>query len=75
METTIIFHALFNISGSVTAPSNEFDCIMLVVTVVISAGYAAYLVGRLRRHGADHDVLDTTLPTRTLNRDDGQLEA
>lgn len=59
----IIFHALFNISGSVTAPSNEFDLIMLVATVVISAGYVAYLVGRLRRQGADQDVRNTTLPT------------
>lgn len=71
----IIFHALFNISGSVTAPSNEFDLIMLVATVVISGGYAAYLVGRLRRHGADQDVRDTTLPTLTLDRNDSRLEA
>lgn len=59
----IIFHVLFNISGNLTAENNEYNFWMLLVTVVISIGYGAYLVVRLRRHGADKDVRETTLPS------------
>lgn len=58
----IIFHVLFNISGNLTTLNNEYNFWMLLATVVISIGYGAYLVGRLRRHGADQGVRDSTLP-------------
>lgn len=58
----IIFHILLNISGNLTASNTESDFVMLLATVAISVVYAAYLVGRLRRHGADQGVRDSTLP-------------
>ena len=58
----IIFHILFNIGGNLTASNSEYDFVVLLATVVISIGYGAYLVGRLRRHGAGQGVRDSTLP-------------
>ncbi|MDQ0094878.1 CPBP family intramembrane glutamic endopeptidase [Paeniglutamicibacter psychrophenolicus] len=58
----IIFHVLFNISGNLTAENNEYNFWMLLATVVISIGYGGYLVGRLRRHGADQGVREPMIP-------------
>lgn len=48
----IVFHLLYNIGGSVTAGTPGSELALVVVTVVISAGYALYLVGVLRRSGS-----------------------
>ena len=52
----IVFHALFNISGSVTATDSRFEWVMLAATTIISAGYAVYLVLVLRRRGASPEM-------------------
>lgn len=57
----IIFHTLLNISGNLTASNTDWDMIMLVVTTVISAGYAVYLVIVLRRKGPAPEM-QLTLP-------------
>ena len=58
----IIFHTLLNISGSVTAPNAGYDTIMLLVTTVISAAYAIYLVYALRQRGPAPEI-QLDLPT------------
>lgn len=47
----IAFHVLFNIGGNLTVDSVQFDFALLVVTVIISAGYGAYLLTVLRVRG------------------------
>ncbi|AWB89174.1 CPBP family intramembrane glutamic endopeptidase [Salinibacterium hongtaonis] len=48
----IAFHALFNISGDLSAANSDREGLILAATIVISAGYAAYLAVVLRKHGA-----------------------
>ena len=61
----IAFHTVFNISGSVTAATAESEWLMLAVTVLISAGYAAYLIMVLRKRGVHPEPRDSTFPTQT----------
>ncbi|BEH01469.1 CPBP family intramembrane metalloprotease [Brooklawnia propionicigenes] len=58
----IIFHTLLNISGNVTAPDAGFDVIMLAITILISVGYAVYLVTVLRRKGPAPEMQLTLSP-------------
>ena len=58
----IVFHALLNISGNVTVTSVESEWLVLAATIVISAGYAVYLVMVLRKRGLHPDFLDSTSP-------------
>ncbi len=52
----IVFHTLFNISGTLTASNPGSELLMLAATTVLCAGYAAYLVSVLRRGGADPGI-------------------
>lgn len=49
----IVFHALLNISGNLTAGDPGAEWLMLAATTVLCAGYAAYLVSVLRGRRAD----------------------
>ncbi|MCD2114782.1 MULTISPECIES: CPBP family intramembrane glutamic endopeptidase [Rhodococcus] len=68
----IVFHALLNISGNVTAPSSDADLVLLAVTAVLCAGYIAYLVSVLRRRGARIGTEPAPRPG-PVDRDHGQV--
>lgn len=59
----IVFHALVNISGSLTVNNPESELLMLAATTLVCAGYAAYLVLVLRRRGAS-TAMSTPAPSQ-----------
>lgn len=63
----VVFHALLNISGSVTAPDTGYDMIMLAITTVISAAYAIFLAIVLRRRGPASEMRLTLSSTADLS--------
>ncbi|MBB1510441.1 CPBP family intramembrane glutamic endopeptidase [Tessaracoccus sp. MC1756] len=52
----IVFHALLNISGNVTASDPGAELVMLAGTTVVCAGYVIYLTGVLRKRGPSPEV-------------------
>jgi membrane protease YdiL (CAAX protease family) len=62
----IAFHALFNITGSLTLTDTGSELGLLAITLAISVGYASYLAAMLRRHGPASEVSDAALPASLL---------
>lgn len=58
----IAFHVLFNVIGNLSAPNRDIDVLLLLITVVISIGYSAYLISVLRTRGPHISLRDPVRP-------------
>lgn len=60
----IVFHALLNITGNITAGDPKADLVMLATTTVVCVGYGLYLVAVLRRRGPAEGISQPAPATR-----------